>query len=398
VHVALVTHQFFPAFYTGVERIALNLSAQLRRMGHSCVVVTSAEHSSGGTDPYFVDGALVRPVETLRTDLARPWQQPKPVRRALGRVLDEEGTEVLHVLQPMRLAAAFDEAARLRLPVVAHIADFTYLCARVNLLRADGSLCTTAAGGKACAEVCGILDARTRLRWAESTLAAAEAVISPCRFTIDVYGAEGFDTGRWHHVPWGVDYTLHPQRLPAPGRGPLTIGFIGTLLHAKGPRVLVEAARLLPGAELRIELYGGSFHEQAYEAELRALAGDDPRISFEGSYSHEELPRILAGLDAVAIPSLWHENLPTTGLNAIAAGVPLLVSNVGGLVELLDDYDCGFAFRVGDASALAQLLDSLLQDPGLLAGVRRRMRLPPSIEEEAWRIESVYADARAMRA
>src|SRR5207237_8054931 len=108
---------------------------------------------------------------------------------------------------------------------------------------------------------------------------------------------------------------------------------------------LVEAVRLRHGRPLRLELYGGSFHEQGYEAELRRLAGADPRIAFRGSYSHEELPGILAGLDAVAIPSLWHENLPTTGLNAVAAGVPLPVSNVGGLVELPGHLDCGLAFR-----------------------------------------------------
>ena len=397
MRLALVTHQFFPAYYTGVERIALNLAEQLRRMGHRALIVTAAEHSSGSTEPYAVGGVAVRPVEALFTDLARPWLQPAGIRRDLARLFDDERIELVHVLQPMRLPQAFDAAESRRIPTIAHVADFGYLCARINLIRSDGTLCTTAAGGDACAGVCGIPSAPQRLRWGTSTLARAGAVVSPCRFTIGVFAAEGFDAGGWHHIPWGVDYALYPDRFPPPERGGLAIGFIGTLLEAKGPRVLVDAVRLLPGRPIRLELYGGSFHEQSYADDLRRRADGDERIVFAGSYDHSELPGILARLDAVAIPSLWHENLPTTGLNAIAAGVPLVVSNVGGLTELLDDYDAGFAFRVGDASALAELLERLLDDPELLRRVRERMRRPPSIEEEAWRLESVYLDVLAAR-
>jgi glycosyltransferase involved in cell wall biosynthesis len=392
VRVALVTHQFFPAFYTGVERLTLNLAAQLRRMGHECVVVTSAGHSGGGADAYAYDGTRVRTVETLTADLARPWVDASDLAARLARVLDDEGVEVVHVMHPMRLAQVFDAADLLGLPVVAHIADFAYLCARVTMIRVDGSLCTAARGGRNCVEACGISAGGERFDWAQGVLSRAAAVVSPCRFTIGVFAAEGFDTRSWQHVPWGVDYSLHPARPAAGDRGDLTVGFLGTLLAHKGARVLVEAVRLLEGRRIALELYGESFHEEGYERELRRLAAGDARIAFRGSYTHGELPRILASLDAVAIPSLWHENLPTTGLNAVAAGVPLLVSGVGGLTELLDDYDCGFAFPAGDAGALAALLEQLVDDRGQLEDVRRRILFPPSLEEEAWRLAGIYAE------
>lgn len=151
--------------------------------------------------------------------------------------------------------------------------------------------------------------------------------------------------------------------------------------------------RRLDADDITLLLYGDSFHESRYEAELRRRVGGDPRVRFEGSYDHAELPTILATLDVVAIPSLWHENLPTTGLNAVASGVPLIVSRVGGLTELVDDYDCGFTFRVGDADDLARLLESLRREPRRLERLRERIGYPPGVEEEAWRIEAVYADA-----
>src|SRR4029450_4136210 len=95
MRIALVTHQFFPAFYTGVERATLNVAKQLGRMGHACVVVTPAEHSSGNEQPYGYDGVHVR-----------------PVRSGVGRVLDEERVELVDVMQPSRLAGAFEEGRR----------------------------------------------------------------------------------------------------------------------------------------------------------------------------------------------------------------------------------------------------------------------------------------------
>jgi glycosyltransferase involved in cell wall biosynthesis len=391
VKVALVTHQFFPEFYTGVERLTLNLAMQLARMGHEAVVVTSSDEKSS----YTVSGVSVRPIATLRANLAEPWLGGAGA--AMRSVLEEEDVDLVHVMHPMRLPIAFDDAARLGLPVVAHVADFYYACPRITMLRVDGSLCMGSDGGRACAQACGIPSGPPRLRWALDLLAAAAAVISPCRFTVDVHAAEGFNTGDWRHIPWGVDYQLHRDRLPQPDNERLKIGFLGTLLAHKGPKVLVEAMQQLAGRDIELVLYGGSFHEPAYEREVRALASGDDRIRFAGSYVHEDLPAVLAELDAVAIPSLWHENLPTSGLNAIASGVPLLVSDVGGLEELIQDYECGFSFRAGDASSLAALLDGLAADRSLLENVRSRMKSPPSVEEEAWRIEGVYEDVLAGR-
>lgn len=396
MRVALVTHQFFPSYYTGVERLTLNLANQLRRMGHETVVVTSAAHSNGGAPAYAYDGTWVRTVPAGETDLARPWLQDPRVADRLVDVLREEGTDVVHVMQPMRLPQAFEAAERLDLPVVAHIADFGYLCARINLLRVDGSRCPTAANGAACVSACGIDSGHERYAWGTTLLARAAAVVSPCRWTIERHAAEGFDTRNWHHVPWGTDYAIHESGADAPPHDELVLGFIGTLLRHKGPHVAIEAVRQLADRPVRLLLYGGSFHERDYEKELRRLAGDDERIVFAGSYDHAELATVLAGLDAVVIPSLWYENLPTVGLNAVAAGVPVIAADVGGLRELVDDYRCGFTYEADDAGALAALLRDLCDKRERLDDVRDTLVLPPSLEEEAFRIESIYTELQAV--
>jgi glycosyltransferase involved in cell wall biosynthesis len=298
----------------------------------------------------------------------------------------------------MRFPKVFAEASAAGVPVLAHVPDFFYPCARITMVQRDGSLCRSPEGGDCCVSECGIGPARERLAWAREVLNSAGAVVSPSRATIDLHRQSGFDTSQWHCVPWGVDYTLHPGRVKPPPAGPLRVGFLGTLLEHKGARVAVDAVCSRPELQVELRLYGESFHEREYESELRRVAGSDSRVIFAGAYDHSELHGILADLDTVVVPSIWHENLPTVGLNAIAAGVPLLVSDVGGLLELIDDYDCGFAFRRGDAEDLALLLERLVQEPETLLGIRARMGYPPKVEAEARRIEELYEAVRANRA
>lgn len=107
------------------------------------------------------------------------------------------------------------------------------------------------------------------------------------------------------------------------------------------------------------------------EASMRgAYAARDETIRFEGSYDHEPSREVLAPLDAVVIPSVWYEKTPTSGLNAVAAGVPVIGSDLGGIQELVRDDGSGLTLPVGDAVALAALLDELLDDPARLRQIR----------------------------
>lgn len=392
MRIALVTHQFFPAFYTGAERLTLNLANQLSRMGHEAVVITPAEHSNGGAPSYAYDGAWVRTVTAGDLDRSRPWLQDPRVIDQIADILREEGSEIVHVVNPLRLPQAFEAAERLDLPVVTHVTDFGYLCANFNLLRSDGSRCPSAENGAACVSACRIDSGPERVAWGKALLARASAVVAGCRWTIERHAAEGFDTTNWHHLPWGTDYAIHEPRLEPPPGDELVLGFIGTLLRHKGPHIVVKAMRLIPDLPVRLLLYGGSFHQAEYEHELRRLARGDDRIVFAGSYDHADLSKILAKVSAVVVPSVWFENLPMSGLNAIAAGVPLITGDLGGLTEMVDDYRCGFTYPADDPEALAALLRELCENRAMLDDVRKTILLPLSVEEEAWTMERIYAD------
>jgi glycosyltransferase involved in cell wall biosynthesis len=77
------------------------------------------------------------------------------------------------------------------------------------------------------------------------------------------------------------------------------------------------------------------------------------------------LPRLIAGVDAVVVPSVWWENDPVIVRQAAAAGRPVLYADLGGLAEA-GQQSGGMGFAAGDVAALAQRLLAVLQNaPGV---------------------------------
>lgn len=180
------------------------------------------------------------------------------------------------------------------------------------------------------------------------------------------------------------------------------VGYIGRLVPKKGIPVLLEAFRSLaprfPGAHLA--LVGGNdagFHRDL-GAEYRRLAQDfgiGGRTHFTGFL--EDIRPAIADFDVLVLPSVEPESFGRVLIEAMALGIPPVVSKIGGAVEVVDDGRNGFWATPGDAAHLAQKLEALLGDPGLrrslgrqgLADARERF----SSRELGRRISEILLDA-----
>ena len=87
----------------------------------------------------------------------------------------------------------------------------------------------------------------------------------------------------------------------------------------------------------------------------------------------EDVREALALYDVLALPSRW-DGRPLVALEALASGIPLLASRVGGLPELIDDGVEGFLLAPGDLGAFAHAIARLRDDRELLARMRRQAR------------------------
>jgi glycosyltransferase involved in cell wall biosynthesis len=150
----------------------------------------------------------------------------------------------------------------------------------------------------------------------------------------------------------------------------LRVLFVGRLVEVKSLDTLIEALGMLPSADISLVLCG----EGPLRGRLQRLAedaGTAHRVAFVGE--RRDVAALMAAADVLVLPSR-QEGLSNALLEAMAAGLPVVASRVGGNVELVRDSQTGFLFPAGDAPALARALLTLQGDPTLRARLSREAR------------------------
>jgi len=158
----------------------------------------------------------------------------------------------------------------------------------------------------------------------------------------------------------------------------------------KGHRVLFEAIPEVPDA---LFLLAGEGPEREPLEALAAQLGIADRVRFLGR--RDDVPELLAACDAFALPSLY-EGSSLAVLEAMAAGIPIVSSAIGGTEELIEDGRSGLLVAPGDSAALAAALRRLLGDPdlgrGLAAAARERVEAGLTREAMASRVTGIYRE------
>jgi glycosyltransferase involved in cell wall biosynthesis len=152
--------------------------------------------------------------------------------------------------------------------------------------------------------------------------------------------------------------TMQTKRV-APHAGRRRVVFAGRIVAAKGVDTLIRAAREV---EAEFVLCGDGWQLPAMRRLAQRL-GVQARIDFRGWLAAEELAQELADASVVVVPSRWPEPFGLVGIEALAAGRPVIASATGGISDWLKDGVCGLSVPPADAPALARALRELLDDP-----------------------------------
>ncbi len=210
-------------------------------------------------------------------------------------------------------------------------------------------------------------DVERRQALVRTALASIDEAIAPTAEVARMLVHAGLSAKKITRLCYAVDAERFTQARARPAAGVVHIGFLGQFAPHKGPHVLLEAVALM---ERRLPesvepwdvlLYGEGVEgrHRRYPAELRRRA-TSPRVCISPPFESAAVGEILAGLSCVVVPSLWRENAPLTALEARAAGIPVIASDVPGLSEIVDQGVHGALFPAGDAAALADLLRSVI--------------------------------------
>ena len=213
---------------------------------------------------------------------------------------------------------------------------------------------------------------------------------------------------REKYLRWGIgeerieveEYgRLSPARRapdPRQAKSPTNIGFFGQLSHFKGAEVMMEAMAMLePESKAHLWLHGANLELQTTEFQeefgrlQESLRG---RVTFRGSYEHEELPKLMADLHWVLIPSIWWENSPLVIQEAFFHRRPIICSDVGGMAEKVRDGVDGLHFRVGDAYSLARTIEEATTNPRLWRSLREGIRDPYAMDAHVSRLMNLYGE------
>jgi glycosyltransferase involved in cell wall biosynthesis len=189
-------------------------------------------------------------------------------------------------------------------------------------------------------------------------------VLTASQFVADVLAADGVPASSLRVVPYFVE--AHPVR--PPGELSNHVLFIGRLVAAKGVHVLLRALAQVDGASAVI---AGDGPDRAALERLATVLGVAARVRFVGWVSATERDRLFASSRVLVVPSLWDEPFGIVGIEALAAGVPVVATEVGGIPSWLDD-DAGVLVPPGDADALARALVSVVADANRRAELAAR--------------------------
>ena len=158
------------------------------------------------------------------------------------------------------------------------------------------------------------------------------------------------------------------------GMGPemRVIGTVGGLRPVKGYEVLIRAAAQLLPQEPRARLViVGDGEQRPYLTALARSEGIADRVLFLGA--RQDVPRLLQAFDVFALSS-HSEAFPVSALQAMAAGLPVVATDVGCLSEIVEPGKTGLLVPPGRPEALSQALARLVQDPGLSREMGQRGR------------------------
>jgi sugar transferase (PEP-CTERM/EpsH1 system associated) len=250
----------------------------------------------------------------------------------------------------------------------------------------------------------GTLQLRGYQRWVQRRAwSAADRVLAVSTRLAERMSAEtGFPLPRIETIRNGVDLARFGRKSRIEARTQLglsqdevVIGTMGRLVGVKNQASLIDAARLLHARGLKPTVVIAGDGPLRSELEARAdAAGLSDALRLLGHRADPEV--VLAAMDVYVLPSI-SEGLPNTVLEAMATGVPVVVTRVGGVDELVQHGVTGLIIPPRDSEALARALAMLLQDAALRrnwgAAGRLRAETEFAISGMIRRYEALYMSA-----
>lgn len=367
----------------------------LHVMEQEAELLSSAGHD---VDQLLEPAATTSGQGALRMGAASIWNSA--ASRELSTKIGQFDPDVVHVHTPFPTMSpvVFRTARRLGRPTVTTVHGYRYSCVGGLCLR-DGNPCEDCVGSKlklsGIRHKCyhGSVAASTTLTISLVTHRAlgtfskdVDRYIALTDFTRELLIRDGFPADKVIVKPNAVPDPGHP--VPQSERKPYAL-FVGRLTEEKGVRTLLNAwSSVATGVQLYVA-GDGPLGEIVVEA-----ATANPSIHALGWCAPEKVTELMAHASITIVPSEWYEAGPLVILQSLAAGTPVLTSDLPNLCDSLRANGAGRAFVTRDPDSLASIASEMLsheserQEMGVRARVLYERQHTPSRALES--LESIY--------
>jgi glycosyltransferase involved in cell wall biosynthesis len=355
----------------GQERVMFDEIRWLEEAGHEVAHFSTShpQNDPSAWSDYFAPslelgatGSLTMSQSALAA--ARMFHNGAAVRQ-FSRLMRDFGPDLIHAhgIHRQISPSVLTVARRAGIPVVHSLHDYHLVCPADTLLRKRTQLCIPRRCGTLWFGAC--VSARcVRGRALPSILSAAETSWARVRRSYErgvtrFISPSHFLWRQMESAGWKLPVDVIPNAVPTEvERAETGHGFVisGRLSFEKGVAVALDAAQ---SARVSVTVAGdGPLRDQLKEAY--------PAVAFTGHLSGESVRDLVRRARAVVVPSVWFENAPMSILEAMASGVPVIASRIGGIPEQVTHMVDGILVTPGDASELSQAM-RLLEDDSELA-------------------------------
>jgi len=289
----------------------------------------------------IIDYSVVRPLAKKYPWIAADsWLRKMLIHVILGLIKMPKNVDILHATTPLALM----------------LKDYFGVRSKVNFLHLHGSPSSYA-----------FLSTKLRSLFLKNIT----AVIVPsnyvkCKF-LELFG----QNCRVYVVYDGVDQENFDQ-VRSFTKTDDTVLFVGAIVPFKGLHNLIGAVKFLQmrGLNIRLKIVGSPYlwtPEESYLGYYRSLLalGRKFNVTFEGEKYGEELLRAYKEAAVLAVPSIGEEALGIVALEGMAAGLPVVASKTGGLVEIVKHEETGLLVPPNDVEALAGAIERLIENEEL---------------------------------
>jgi glycosyltransferase involved in cell wall biosynthesis len=356
----------------------------------------------GGIREFTADGHEIVFPDLVTESFFQTSGQHETIKE-IAQVLRDRNIDLVHFHHFLGLGVDGILILRSLLPEVAFVFtahEYLSICARDGQMLMSRDFnhkrCTAPAPGRCaiCLPDHAAQDFETRLGLFQAMFDCFDAIISPSQFLADTL--RPFVRGHRMEVVENCTPDRPASLLSsAPETGDVsTFGFFGQIILPKGLEVFLEAASLFQerhgvGAA-RFVVHGSLDPNNSDFRETMMARLSSGSVRYLGPYNSGSVFDLMAGVGWVVVPSIWWENAPVVIEEALAAGRPVICSDIGGMAEKVPPTS-GLHFRAGDARDLCRVFEQCRGNSALWNTLMSGLRKPPAQQATVRKHLDIYA-------